>query len=38
MSELPGIYHYHQIGHDELEVELCRDGKIGAGAGGAERR
>jgi hypothetical protein len=38
MSDLSGIYHYHRIGHDEREIELCPDGSIGDGAQRAERR
>src|SRR5665213_1028744 len=38
MSEIPGVYHYHRIGHDVREMELCPDGRIGLGAGRAEQR
>ena len=37
MNSLPGMYHYHRIGHDERELELLPSGRIGIGAGGAER-
>ncbi len=38
MHPVPGVYHYHRIGHDERELELLPDGTIGIGADGAERR
>jgi len=37
MNLIPGVYHYHRIGHDERELELLPDGTVGVGADGAER-
>lgn len=38
MDSISGLYHYHRIGHDERELELLPDGRIGRGADGAEQR
>jgi uncharacterized HAD superfamily protein len=36
MDHVPGLYHYHRIGHDERPLELLANGLIGAGGSSVE--
>lgn len=37
-KDIPGRYTYRRVGHDERQMELLPDGKIGEGSAGCERR
>jgi orotate phosphoribosyltransferase len=36
MNTIPGLYHYHRIGHDERPLELLANGLIGEGGSAVE--
>jgi hypothetical protein len=36
MNMIPGLYHYHRIGHDERPLELLANGLIGDGGSSVE--
>lgn len=36
-ASVPGKYIYHRVGHDQRQMELLPDGRIGEGAAGCER-
>ncbi len=36
-NQIPGVYTYRRVGHDERRMELLADGRIGEGAAGCER-
>lgn len=36
-KDIPGRYTYRRVGHDERQMELLPDGKIGEGSAGCER-
>lgn len=38
MDAIPGLYHYHRIGHDERPMELLANGFIGEGGSSVEHR